>query len=529
MVKRVVRAVVLLVVILATPSVALAHAGLESSDPSPGAYLEASPSYVTLTFDEPVSSAFGSIRVVDASAEVRLEIPLRRGDTKDVVIGDLDEQLEDGTYVVVWRVMSSDGHPVQGSFTFSVGDATSVMRSEIATTVTASHGLSRLFVVIRLSIFLSLAVLVGTIVLLWANEPRRLAPRMSIVVRGAWLVLFTSTIEAFFAFGPHAAGVKIYHAFDVDLIRATLTTTFGRAQVVRLVVLGALWPVISGFIGGKRRLLPTALGLGGVVATVSVSGHAISTSPMVIGVAVDVIHLFAIGSWIGGLFVLVFISRRATDEHTLSITNRFSHIAQIALPVVIVSGVTQSWLLVKDPTEIFDTQFGRTLVIKVALVSVIIALSGTARLALKRRDAGTLRTTVAFEVVVALVVMGLTASLTGLSPRAVSSAEPFQQTIVGSEVFVTLAVTPARVGSTEVHLIMARQGGALGELLDVQMRMSLASMSIPSGAIELTRIAPNHYTAEIMFPFAGQWDVEVLASTEPFAVSRYVFEVPISK
>ena len=140
-----------------------------------------------------------------------------------------------------------------------------------------------------------------------------------------------------------------------------------------------------------------------------------------------------------------------------------------------------------------------------------------------------LRTTIAFEVVVALVVLAVTASLTGLSPKAESSTAPFQQTVVGSEVFVTLAVTPARVGQTEVHLIMARQGGVLGELTDVEMRMGLSSMNIPPGPVEITRIAPNHYTAEITFAFPGRWSIEVLARTEPFAVSRFAFEVPISE
>ena len=529
MAKRIVRAIVVLVAIVVAPSTAFAHAGLESSDPAPGSYLDVSPTRVVLTFDEQVASAFGSIRIVDSAARVRVETPLRRGDTKHVVVGELDETLGDGTYVVVWRVTSSDGHPVQGSFTFTVGDATTVLGDEVASATTVSHGLSRLFVVIRLSIFLSLAVLVGAIVLLWSHDPRRLVPRTRIMVHGAWLVLGAATVEALFAFGPHAAGVKIYKAFHGDLVAATLTTTFGRAQVVRIVLLAVMWPILSGFVEGKRRRLPLALTLGGIIVTVSVSGHAISTSPMVVGVVVDMLHVVALGSWIGGLFVLVFVGRRLGDSQMLTVTDRFSGIAQIALPVVVASGIAQSWLLVRDPSQIFTTQFGRTLVVKVALVSVIIALSATARRALKRRDVGNLRTTVAFEVVVAVVVMAVTASLTGLSPKAVTSAEPFQQTVVGSAAFVTLAVTPSRVGATEVHLIMARQGGALGELLDVQMRMSLASMNIPSGPVELTRIAPNHYTANVTFPFAGRWDVEVFARTEPFAVSRYVFEVPISK
>ena len=523
------RVLVLVIALLAVPTLASAHAGLESSDPAPGSYLDVSPRNVILTFDEPITTAFGSLRVLDSDGVALIEAPLRRGESKEIALADVDEVLDDGTYVVVWRVTSSDGHPVQGSFTFVVGDSADEVGSAAITATAVTHGLSRLFVVIRASVFVSLALLIGAIFLLWASGARRLSQRTAIFVRGAWVVLFAATIESFFAFGPHAAGVKIYKAFDGDLLSATLTTTYGRAQIVRLVFLVALWPVLSAFIEGARRravIIPLLLG---VVATVSVSGHAVSTSPMLLGVALDIVHLFAIGSWIGGLCVLVYVSRRLEDERVLTLTTRFSSIAQRALPIIVVTGAAQTWLLVDDMGKIFDTEFGRTLVVKVALVLVVIALSGTARRALKRRDVANLRTTIAFEVVVALVVLAVTASLTGLSPKAESSTAPFQQTVVGSEVFVTLAVTPARVGQTEVHLIMARQGGVLGELTDVEMRMGLSSMNIPPGPVEITRIAPNHYTAEITFAFPGRWSIEVLARTEPFAVSRFAFEVPISE
>ncbi len=514
--------------VVGVPSTVFAHAGLESSDPPAGAYLDAAPERITLTFDEAITTAFGSLRVLNSSAKVVVETPLTRGADKSIAVAPVDAVLPDGTYVAVWRVMSSDGHPVQGSFTFVVGEATSTSGDAVAKATTVTHGLSRLFVVIRASTYLALALIIGTIVLLWSTDRRRLSPRTSILVRGAWLVLLVATVEGLLSFGPHAAGVKIYKALDGDLVSATLTTTFGRAQLVRVVLLLAMWPLLNQFVMGKRRMVPLAALLVGVVSTVSVSGHALSTSPMVFGVALDVVHLLAIGSWIGGLFVVVFVTRRLDDERTLLLTDRFSGIAQWALPVVIGTGIAQSWLLVKDVTEIFDTQFGRTLVIKVALVFVVIALSGSARRALKQRDARNLRTTVVFEAVVALVVVSLTASLTGLSPKVVSNATPFEQTLVGSEVFVTLAVTPARVGKTEIHLILSRQGGALGEVSNVEMRMGLASMNIPTGPITLTRTAPNHYTADVTFPFSGSWSVEVLAGTEKFSVARFAFDVPIS-
>ena len=56
----------------------------------------------------------------------------------------------------------------------------------------------------------------------------------------------------------------------------------------------------------------------------------------------DVVHLFPIGSWIGGLCVLVYVSRRLEDERVLTLTTRFSSIAQRALPMIVVTPCANS-------------------------------------------------------------------------------------------------------------------------------------------------------------------------------------------
>ena len=190
------RVLVLVIALLAVPTLASAHAGLESSDPAPGSYLDVSPRNVILTFDEPITTAFGSLRVLDSDGVALIEAPLRRGESKEIALADVDEVLDDGTYVVVWRVTSSDGHPVQGSFTFVVGDSADEVGSAAITATAVTHGLSRLFVVIRASVFVSLALLIGAIFLLWASGARRLSQRTAIFVRGAWVVLFAATIES---------------------------------------------------------------------------------------------------------------------------------------------------------------------------------------------------------------------------------------------------------------------------------------------------------------------------------------------
>src|SRR4051812_25671484 len=108
--------------LLVWASPASAHASLESTSPASGAQLDEAPSEVRLTFSEPVEVSLGGVRVYDANSE-RVDTgsvhhPGGRGREVVEAVGDLS----DGSYVVTWRVVSDDGHPVHGAFTFQVGD-----------------------------------------------------------------------------------------------------------------------------------------------------------------------------------------------------------------------------------------------------------------------------------------------------------------------------------------------------------------------------------------------------------------------
>ena len=115
-------------VLLGTSSVALArsaavHATLVSAEPAANSHLATSPTRVRLVFSEPVEGKLGRISLHPTAGPT---ITLRAGaDPRDVhaVIAPVDS-LAPGRYRVEWRVVSADGHPVDGKFTFSVGDTT---------------------------------------------------------------------------------------------------------------------------------------------------------------------------------------------------------------------------------------------------------------------------------------------------------------------------------------------------------------------------------------------------------------------
>lgn len=142
----------LAVVAFAVASLAAAHASLDATDPADGAVLEAGPQEVTLDYSENVEVGFSVFAVHRLDADIDLDeehaqqrisglaapqvkdwlaaptagdtlVPMtyepNSGKASHVVL-TFDEELAPGHYVVVWRVLSADTHPVEGFFTFSV-------------------------------------------------------------------------------------------------------------------------------------------------------------------------------------------------------------------------------------------------------------------------------------------------------------------------------------------------------------------------------------------------------------------------
>lgn len=104
--------------LLLTAAPASAHDTLVSSDPEDGATLETSPEQITLDYSADVLDVSPVVRIAGKDGEVVAELdPKVDGST---VTAALDEPLAAGDYEVRWRVVSSDGHPIEGTQTFTV-------------------------------------------------------------------------------------------------------------------------------------------------------------------------------------------------------------------------------------------------------------------------------------------------------------------------------------------------------------------------------------------------------------------------
>ncbi|MDQ0316294.1 copper resistance CopC family protein [Amorphus orientalis] len=104
---------------VAVLSGASAHSKKETTTPPDGAVLEAAPQSIGMSFDKPMRITL--IRLTGADGESH---DLERTDDMapvrefEATPGDLAP----GTYTVDWRGLSDDGHPMEGSFSFEIGN-----------------------------------------------------------------------------------------------------------------------------------------------------------------------------------------------------------------------------------------------------------------------------------------------------------------------------------------------------------------------------------------------------------------------
>ncbi len=100
---------------------AAAHSVLLSTSPPRGGTVDTAPSSVSLTFDEMPQGQFSTIHVTGPDGQRRDNGHVQV--LNDVVTEPLAGTRPAGRYVVDWRVVSADGHPVSGEFTFTARSA----------------------------------------------------------------------------------------------------------------------------------------------------------------------------------------------------------------------------------------------------------------------------------------------------------------------------------------------------------------------------------------------------------------------
>ncbi len=231
-----------------------------------------------------------------------------------------------------------------------------------------------------------LALFVGVFVtagfLLPAGEPKRL--RQTLISSALALLLVFLVISALSLL---TQGAKLQGGAmpSLEILSRYLSMTqSGKVWLLRegygvVLALITLWMIRSkASLKGIRLLMLAALPL---LASRSLTSHAVAVSEdKMLAVAADAIHLIATGLWGGGLLSLSWVLYRGTKCLKLPLSwaaeavRRFSLLAIVSVAVLLVTGLYQSWIQVGTLKTLFSTDYGRVLVVKLALFLGMVGL-----------------------------------------------------------------------------------------------------------------------------------------------------------
>ncbi|MEO3816459.1 copper resistance protein CopC [Plantactinospora sp. B24E8] len=367
----------------ATP--ASAHAVLVSSSPAAESVLGSAPTEVVLTFSEGVREVADKIRVLGPDgSRVNRGKPTFNG---AVVTIPVDPGGPRGTYLVSYRVISADSHPVAGAYTYSVGAPSTPPTDSGADEVHPTVG-----VAVRVAKFLGYAgllLLIGPVLVLSLLWPRRLdrAGPARLIWAGIGLVAL-STVGAIWLQVPYTGGGGLF-AVSGSALGDVLGSTFGAAHLVRLGILAAtailVRPLVTGRAGRGDQILLVVLGVAGLF-TWPIAGHASASPVPAVSVVVDAAHLAGMAVWLGGLVMLVgFLLRRATERELDAILPVWSRWATLAVSALLLAGVVQALIEVGTPSALVSTTYGRLLIAKIVLFVLVIAAAAYSRQLVRRR------------------------------------------------------------------------------------------------------------------------------------------------
>ena len=587
------RALLLALAALAlAPATASAHATLEATVPARGAKLAKAPAQVSFRFDESVEAEFGALRVFDSHGRpVQDGAAFHPGGRGNTVAVKLKPGLGQGAYTATYRVISADGHPVSSGFVFTVGNAAPPSQTVDSLLAGSSTGpvTTTALAVARGVQYGAIALGLGTVIFLLYCLPAAIGPfarRTDRLLLAAIVAGFVSAALAIVLEGAVGLGSTFWAAAKPHVVSEALHTRFGTAWglgALAWLLAAAMWaarrarrdtapratpapltPVSAPSDGGvavaappapapvaapvRDPLLPAlAVPLFALALLPAFGGHASVQSPVAVLLPANVIHVVAVSAWLGGVAVLVLALRTATatvapEERAgmlARVVGRFSALATVALPLVLLTGVVQGFVEVRTIPHLFDTAFGRAVLIKVILALGIAGLGYTNRnrvLPALRTSATPghagvlLRRLLRVELALGIGALAATGALSGYPPSIAVASGPFAGTALVGPARAQVTVDPARIGPNQIHLYLfdRRTGAPFTRTKQLTLTAELPGKGIAPIPIATHLAGPGHYVADsATLAVAGTWMLMLTDRVSDFDQYEAHLHVPI--
>jgi copper transport protein len=548
-------ALAFVVAALVAPAAAWAHAALLRTVPSPSQTVNTPPKELRLTYSEAVEPRFAVVSVTDADAHQQTAGSPRRSATDvDTLVVPL-KKLDEGWYLVWWRVISADGHPVRGAFTFAVGPNPGPAPQFVIPSISETAATPRLLVA-RWLAFLSVMAAIGLFVLrMGAARPlvRRVSGTRLRAVSIAFgvaaaIALVVVPVYAFLATAQFALRSVWNVGALVPLLRAS---SFGRGYVdleltLALFVLAALVALWVDRPERPHRSIAEVLAFGGallaagaVLLVPGVAGHAAQTSPRAWSILFDWSHLSAGAIWVGGLIgMLVLWSSLPAAQRIAGLVvsvPRFSNVAFVSVNVLIASGVAAAIVHLPTFSSLWETSYGQAILWKVGLLLVAMLIAAVNLLWTRPRlqasagdqpdigpaTATLLRRLVGTEVVLVAAIVFAAAVLSSLPPPAKALGNlggkpvhvgpgPVSKTFEVNGYTVQARVTPNRAAQPNTFSVSITRDGKPVTGADVTTTFAMLDMEMGQQAYAFEEVSPGVYSHSApALVMVGHWGMTV--------------------
>jgi len=523
-------------------SPAVAHAELIEATPTPNATLADAPAEVTIAFSEPVDAGTAFIDLLDAS-QVRVDgVGAVRVEADGRLARVTLPPLEPEVYTVSYQVVSTvDGHATTGRFAFRIDPTGAAAPPAVPVTAT-SPSVDGLTVTARWVGLAALLVALGGLVGWWnvvgpgsdvGPPPWRqigwaaligaagvvgylwLAARPIVDALGADLLPPWLDPAAAFGWSPFAVAMSVS---VLTALAATGLALFARSWRLRVPAVAVL----------------LALALGGM----SLAGHAASYGGPAFAV-LDWLHLLAVAAWLGALPALLLLGRRS--GRTRAILRRHGRIALIAAPVVALTGIANSPLVIGTSRDLVASDYGNLVLAKAGLLGVALGIGAVNHLALRGRGRAAIVSLVAVELVVAAIAVSAAATMVTIQPasarQAVLTAPPINPAHLFGEigsVSVHATINPPAPGPQAIQVSLTdRETG----LPSADVKGVIAELTPPAASdaeptsvkLEAADTVPGLFGASGTFtPAPGDWTLELVAQHDGQPEDRIGFTVPVT-
>ncbi|MBL7259520.1 copper resistance protein CopC [Actinoplanes sp. LDG1-01] len=519
---------------------AYAHAVLSAAVPQQGSVVKAAPERVVLKFSENVRIVPGRSQVIGPDGK-----RINEGDPEitpeGLVIKLRPAERPLGTYLVSYRIISADSHPVSGAYTYSVGAP-----SENAPTAPVERvdpAVVTATAVTKWIGYAGLSVALGPVLILALWWPRRLSRRGPVrLARGGLALIAVATLAGLWLQAPASSGAG---PLDVSMseLGQVLNSDFGITLAVRLALL-AIAAALVGRLrrgGGWRPAALLAVLTLAILVTWPLTGHPAAGPQAWLLIVADTAHLAAMSVWLGGLVALaVFLLRRAETRELRLILPAWSKWAAFAVYWLVAAGAIQALIQLGTLDALFSSTYGRLILAKTGLLAIVLAVAFVSRRLVQRGIAAAtparLRRAVGLELGITVLVLAASAVLvqttTGrtvdVEAVAAERSRGFVETLNSPLYAVQFEIFPATVGEyNTIHAFAYTPEGKPLKVLEWKVSASMPAQGIEAIAAPVATVIDNQGLGSVTFPIAGDWQLSMTLRVSEIDQATVTTTVPV--